>query len=360
MHQRIEFCTAADGAKLAYATSGDGPPLVISASWVTHLESQWNSLTWRPWLEAFSREYTVVRYDSRGCGLSERQLDGVTFETWVSDFQCVVEAAGFRQFSVLGTCLGGPIAMAYAARHPDRVKRLVLYGTALRGRLRRLDRPQEVEKARLLLESLRLGWGPENQAFVQVWASLFQPGGTLAHMRSWCAQQTIATSAEIAARLLPIFFDLDMTPTVRHIRCPALVAHADRDRVVPLEEGRELARLIPDARFVLLDSENHIPLADEPAWPHFLAETRSFLNAHETAEGCAHGGLALDELTVRERKVLECIARGLDNAEIACSLSLSEKTVRNHVTRVFDKIGVEHRYQAIVRAREAGLGVSGH
>jgi len=357
MKQKIQFCTTADGVKLAYATSGEGPPLVISASWITHLESQWSSMTWRPWLEAFSREYTVVRYDSRGCGLSDRHLDNVTFDTWVSDFECVVEAAGFRQFAVLGTCLGGPIAMAYAARHVSRVTRLVLYGTALRGRLRRIDRPKEVEKARLLLESLKLGWGVESQAFLQVWASLFQPGGTLEHMRSWCAQQTVATSAETAARLLPIFFDLDMTSTVQRIRCPALVAHAERDRVVPIEEGRELARLIPDARFVLLDSENHIPLADEPAWPHFLAETRSFLSRKQAA-GAASAELSLDELTVQERKVLERMAQGMDNGEIAVSLRLSEKTVRNYVTRVFDKIGVEHRYQAIVRAREAGIGLT--
>lgn len=358
MNQKIQFCTTSDGVRLAYAISGDGPPLVISGSWVTHLESQWTSLTWRAWLEAFSREYTLVRYDSRGCGLSDRRLHDVTFETWVRDFECVVEATGLRQFFVLGTCLGGPIAMEYAARHPDRVSRMVLYGTALRGRLRRTGRPGEVEKARLLLECVRLGRGPENQGFLQVWASLFQPGGTLEHMRSWCAQQTVATSADIAARLLPIFFDLDMTPALQRIRCPVLVAHAERDRVVPIEEGRELARLIPDARFVLLDSENHIPLADEPAWPHFLAATRSFLN-QRAPSGAATHGLVLHELTGRERRVLECIARGLDNSEIAASLRLSEKTVRNHVTRVFDKIGVEHRYQAIVRAREAGFGLSG-
>jgi pimeloyl-ACP methyl ester carboxylesterase/DNA-binding CsgD family transcriptional regulator len=356
MNQKIRFCTSFDGVKLAYAISGDGPPLVISASWFTHLENQWRSLTWRPWLEAFSREYTVVRYDSRGCGLSDRQLENVTFDAWVRDFECVVEAAGFNQFFVLGTCLGGPIAMEYAARHPDRVSRLVLYGTTLRGRLRRTDKPKEVEKARLLLESLRLGWGPENQAFVQVWASMFQPGGTFEHMRSWCSQQCVAASAETAAYLLPIFWDLDMTPTLRRIRCPALVAHAERDRVVPIEEGRALAGLIPDCRFVLLDSENHIPLADEPAWPHFLAETRNFLGEREIPYGGANGKLALRDLTARERNVLEGIARGLDNSEIAAWLGLSEKTVRNHITRVFDKIGVEHRYQAIVLARDAGLG----
>lgn len=247
--------------------------------------------------------------------------------------------------------------MEYSARHPERVDRLVLYGTARRGRLRRSDRPKEVEKAKLLLDSLHLGWGPENQAFVRLWASMFQPGGTFEHMRSWCSQQCVAASADTAAHLLPIFWDLDMSPTLRRIRCPALVVHAERDRVVPIEEGRAIAELIQDSRFVQLDSENHIPLADEPAWPHFLAETRKFLAANQTT-ACveAQRCLRIAALTARERNVLECIARGLDNSEIAASLRLSEKTVRNHITRVLDKIGVEHRYQAIVLARDAGLG----
>jgi pimeloyl-ACP methyl ester carboxylesterase len=359
MEQKIRFCTSSDGVKLAYAVSGEGPPLVLSASWFTHLENQWRSVVWQSWLAALSREYTVVRYDSRGCGLSDRHLENVTFDTWIQDFECVVDAVGFEQFSVLGTCLGGPIAMEYAARHPERVARLVLYGTPLRGRLRRTDRPKEVEKAKLLLDSLRLGWGPENHAFVQVWASMFQPGGTFEHMRSWCSQQCVAASAETAAHLLPIFWDLDMSSTVRRIRCPGLVAHAERDRVVPVEEARALAGLLADCRFVLLDSENHIPLADEPAWPHFLAETRSFLGEPGAARAAARDALPLGNLTPRERNVLECIARGLDNSEIAASLELSEKTVRNHITRVFDKIGVDHRYQAIVLARDAGLGAAG-
>lgn len=362
MNQQIQFCTTSDGARLAYAISGEGPPLVMSASWFTHLENQWQSLTWRPWLEAFSREYSVVRYDSRGCGLSDRRkLENVTFETWVSDLECVADAAGFDRFSILGTCLGGPIAMEYSARHSERVSRLVLYGTARRGRLRRIDRPREVEKAKLLLESLSLGWGPENQAFVQLWASMFQPGGSFEHMRSWCSQQCVAASADTAAYLLPIFWDLDMSSTLRRIQCPALVAHAERDRVVPLEEGRALAELIPDSRFVLLDSENHIPLADEPAWPHFLAETRSFLAGQPSSSAETPMRLRIATLTPRERNVLDCIARGLDNSEIAASLELSEKTVRNHITRVLDKIDVQHRYQAIVLARDAGLGTqSGH
>lgn len=353
MNQKIRFCLARDGVKLAYAVSGQGPALVMSASWLTHLEHQWRSLAWRPWLEALSARHTVLRYDSRGCGLSDRQIGEVDFETWVSDFECVVEAAKLDRFALLGTCQGGPIAVEYAVRHPARVDALVLYGTYVYGRFKRGHLPNQVEKAKVLLELTKFGWGQENHAFLQVWASQFQPAGSLEHLRSWSEQMRAATSAELAARLLPIGWNVDISRSAPKVQCATLVMHPERDRVVPIEEGRMLAALIPNSRFVALDSENHMPLADEPAWPRLLTELEAFLG--ETDRPQDH--LPLEELTPRERSVLEGIARGLDNAEIAVSLGLSEKTVRNHITRLFDKIGVQHRYEAIVRARDAGLAV---
>lgn len=358
MKQEIRFCTTWDGAKLAYAISGEGPPLVMSATWLTHLEYQWRSLAWKPWLEALSRQYTLVRYDSRGCGLSDRQVRSVSFETWVQDFESVINASGFKRFALLGTCQGGPIALEYAARHPKRVSHLILYGTYTRGRAKRLDRPEELEKARLLIDLTRLGWGQDNHAFLQAWALQFQPGGTLEHIRSWAEQQRAATSAEMAVELLRIGWEADVSGRASQIACPVLVAHPERDAVVPIEEGRMLARQIPNCRFVQLDSDNHMPLADEPAFKQFLEEVHSFLTEAEVTLAPANTLLPIGTLTIRERDVLDAIAAGLDNAEIAKILGLSEKTVRNHITRVFDKIGVEHRYQAIVRAREAGLGVA--
>jgi len=356
-HQDIRFCTSADGARLAYAVSGKGPPLVMSATWLTHLEHQWNSLAWRPWLDAFCPYHTVLRYDFRGCGLSDRHADGLSFENWARDFECVVNAAGFERFSLLATCQGGPISIDYAARHPERVSHLILYGTYSRGRLRWLDRPQEIEKARVLLDLTRLGWAQENHAFLQLWASYFQPEGTLEHLRSWCDQQRAATSPETAVRLLRVGWNVDVTQAARKIKCPVLIVHPERDAVVPIEEGRLLAGLIPNCRFVQLDSNNHMPLADEPAWPRLVSEVRRFL-AEPGGAPASHNGLPLDELTPRERAVLEQIAAGQDNTEIAAELGLAEKTVRNHITRLFSKIGVEHRYQAIVLARDAGLGRS--
>ena len=210
------------------------------------------SLAWQPWLDAFSSNHKLLRYDFRGCGLSDRDAGDLSFETWVRDFECVIEAASFRRFDLLATCWGCPVAIEYAARHPERVNRLILYGTYGRGRLVRSDRPKEADKARVLLDLTQLGWGRENHAFLQVWASHFQPGGTLEHLRSWCDQQSAATSAETAVRLLRIGWNSDVTDAARKIRCPVLMLHAERDAVVPIDEGRLLASLIPDCRFVPL------------------------------------------------------------------------------------------------------------
>ena len=352
MQQEIRFCKAVDGVGLAYATSGSGPPLVMAATWLTHLEHQWRSLAWRPWLDAFS-DFRVLRHDSRGCGLSERDCDQLSFDNWVSDLASIVDAAGFERFPVVATCWGGPVAIEYAALYPERVSHLVLYGTYARGRFR-VGRHEVSEKARLMLELTRLGWGQENHAFMQVWASTFQPGGSLEYLRSWAEQMQLATSAETAVRLLDIGWNIDVSEAARKLQCPVLVVHPERDCAVPLAEGRLLANLIPDSRFVQLESQNHMPLLDEPAWPRLVSEVRSFLATAD--DTMPKQMLPLDDLTPRERAILEGIAGGLDNAEIAQSLGLSEKTVRNHITRVFDKLQVQHRYEAIVRARDAGLG----
>jgi pimeloyl-ACP methyl ester carboxylesterase/DNA-binding CsgD family transcriptional regulator len=354
MNQNIRFCTTTDGVRLAYALSGTGPMLVMPATWLSHLEHQWSSLAWGHWLETLSQKYTVLRYDSRGCGLSDRDAE-FSFEGWIKDIEAVVEAAGGPKFDVLATCWGGPIGVEYAARYPTRVSRLVLYGAYALGRLRG-EHAIEAEKARLLLDLTRLGWGQENHAFCQVWGSFFQPGGTLAHFRSWSEQQALSTSAETAVRLLQIGWQTDVRDAARKIKCPALVLHVTRDTAVPIEVGRDLATLIPGCRFVQIDGENHMPLADEPAWQRIVAEIDAFLNQPVEAGPPRHN-LPLGDLTGRERDVLEAIAQGLDNTEIAAALGMSEKTVRNYVTRVLDKIGAEHRYQAIVRARDAGFGM---
>ena len=360
MDQRIRFCSSFDGARIAYALSGRGAPLVLSATWLSHLEHQWRSLAWRPWLEHYSREHELLRYDLRGTGLSDRSFINISLDTWVRDLEVVVDAAGIERFPLIGVCQGGPIAIEYAARHSDRVSHLVLYGSYARGMLMRPDQPPEPAKAKVLLEMAKLGWGRENHAFMQVWASLFQPGGNAEHLRSWTELQRVSISPESVTTFLDTTFHVDVSETARRVRCPTLVIHASGDRVAPVEEGRLLGGLIPDARFVELDSENHMLLPEESAWARFRQEVQDFLAIAQGQGRDAGIGKRLGALTEREHQVLECIARGLDNREIAAELALSQKTVRNHITRIFDKIGVAHRYQAIVLARDAGLGHASH
>lgn len=354
MSQQVRFCTSADGTRIAYAMSGKGPPLVMPMTWVSHLEQSVDSVVWKTWLESINREYTLIRYDSRGCGLSDRAVNDLSFQNWVSDLETVVDAAGVDRFPLLGVCSGGLVALAYTAKHPDRVTGLVLYGAYARGRFKRPDQPGDAEKGKLLLDLVRMGWAQENHPFLQAWASGFQPGGTADHYRSWCALQRASTCAETAVELLRTAWNLDLSPLTSRVRCPTLVIHTERDAITTMAEGRLLASLIPDARFVLLDSDNHILLGEEPAFSRFLGELRAFLRP--TRESVKSTARVLPALTARERATLELIARGLSNDRIAVELFLSEKTVRNYVSRIFDKLGVATRPEAIVLARESGYG----
>jgi pimeloyl-ACP methyl ester carboxylesterase/DNA-binding CsgD family transcriptional regulator len=347
--QQIRFCHSADGVRVAYAKSGSGPALVMTANWLTHLEYQWQSLAWKPWLEALSSRYALLRYDSRGCGLSDWDASEISVERWVNDLEAVVDAAGYKRFPLLGVCQGGPIAIEYAARHPERVSCLVLFGTYARGRMRR--GPQEAEVARLTFDLMRLGWANETHAFMHSFAMMWQPGGSLEHLRSWCELQRATTSADNAVRLMKVTYEMDVSDSAARVVCPTLVIHPDRDRVVPLEEARRLAALIPGARFMALKSENHMPLEEEPAWQRFVDELQAFVPPERT------GAARLSVLSERELQVLEHLARGEENAQIAAQLGLSEKTVRNHVSSIFAKLEVKNRARAIVLAREAGLGM---
>ena len=349
MDQQIRFCTSFDGAQIAYAVSGDGPPVLLLPNWLTHLHYQWRSVAWRPWLEALSTRYRLIRFDLRGCGLSDRDVSDLSFDTWVRDTEALADALDLDQFSVVGVCQGGPIAVEFAARHPGRLRNLVLHGTYARGKARRTV-PFEPEKAKLMLEMMEIGWANEDHAFLGVFASQFQPEGSLEHLRSWCELQRLATSPSNAVALTRAMFELDVQSSARRLACPALVTHCARDAAVPLEEGRLLARLIPNARFVQLDSANHFLLASEPAWAAMVGLLHEFL-----PPPAARAGL-FAELTERERDVLDFLARGLDNHQIAAHLGVSEKTVRNQVSSIFAKLCVDSRARAVVVAREAGYG----
>lgn len=354
MQQQIRFCKSADGVRLAYATAGKGPPLVKASNWLSHLEYDWQSPVWRPFLEQLASRYTVIRYDERGCGLSDWNAADVSFQSWVRDLEAVVDVVGLKSFPLLGISQGGPIAIEYAVRHPERVSHLVLYGTYARGRLKRDPTPLQVEEARMLVNLIRIGWGRENPAFRQVFTSLFIPDGSLEQVHWFNDLQRVSSSPENAARLAEAFACIDVTALAARVTIPTIVLHRRNDAAVPFEEGRLVAGLIPNARFVPLEGRNHLLLGGEPALDHLMAELDDFLAT--SARATAGTAPTLPELTARESEVLDLVARGLDNAYIADRLGVSAKTLRNHITNIFCKLNVTSRAQAIVRARDAGLG----
>jgi pimeloyl-ACP methyl ester carboxylesterase len=348
MKQQIRFCKSADGVRVAYATTGDGPPLVKVSNWLSHVEFDWDSPVWRHWLTELSREHQLVRYDERGCGLSDWDVP-LAFDAWVSDLETVVDALRLETFPLLGISQGASIAIAYAVRHPERVSHLVIHGGYARGWLKRELTPQQRKEAEMMVELAELGWGKENPAFRQFFTTQFIPDGTPEQHLWFNELERVSTSPANAAQFFRIFNDIDVTQLAPQVTCPTLVLHPDRDARVPFDEGRLFASLIQGARFVPLSSRNHILLEHEPAWKRWLDEVRAFLPAR-------HAASVFSALTPRERELVELIARGFDNAQIAARLALSEKTVRNHITRIFSKLEVENRSQAIVRAREAGFG----
>jgi len=347
--QQIRFCTSADGVRIAYAISGSGPPLVKVGTWMTHVELDWESSVWRPWLRELSRDRTFIRYDARGCGLSDREVADISLEAWVRDLEAVADAVGIARFPLLGLSQGGAIAIAYAARHPERVSHLVLHGAFARGRLARAVSPQERDEAETMVKLAEIGWGKDDPAYRQFFTTQFIPDSTLEQQRWWNELQRSTISPANAARFMQAAGLFDVADLAPRVSCPTLVTHSKSEMRIPLEEGRLIAGLIPGARFVPLESRNHVLLEHEPAWPQWLEAVREFL-----PRGSAGG--AFSELTPREAELVELIAQGLDNTQIAARLELSDKTVRNHITSIFAKLGVENRARAIVLAREAGFG----
>lgn len=309
--------------------------MVKAGHWMTHLERDWTSPVWRHWLEFLGEENTVVRYDERGTGLSDRECPVVSFEDWVSDLETVVDSAGVERFSLLGLSQGGPVAIAYAARHPERVAALLLYGTYARGKLHREPARQSKEEAETLISLTRLGWGRPNPAFRRLFTTLFIPGGSDKQLAWFDELQQVSCSPEHAARARALRYDLDVTDLAATLTTPTLVLHARDDALVPFDEGRHLAALIPHAKFVSLDSANHILLENEPAWAEFRSELRAFLPAHAPRVDANLG-----TLTNREQQVLELVADGHDNESIAVALRLSVHTVERHLSNCYLKLGL--------------------
>jgi DNA-binding SARP family transcriptional activator/pimeloyl-ACP methyl ester carboxylesterase len=275
--QTIRFCTAPDGVRLAYAVVGQGPPLVKAANWLSHLEYDWNSPVWRHWLTGLAENNTLVRYDERGCGLSDWNVIEFNLDSWVLDLETVVDAMGLERFPLLGISQGASIAVEYTVRHPEKVSCLILYGGYIRGRFHRNLTPEQREELKLMLQLIKVGWGKEHPAFRQVFSTLFLPEGTPEQLHAFNELQRISTSPEIAAQIVNGFQAVNVREQAKRITQPTLVLHAKGDLRIPFEEGRLMAATIPNARLVPLESKNHILLEGEPAWKRFLEEVRAFL-----------------------------------------------------------------------------------
>jgi pimeloyl-ACP methyl ester carboxylesterase/DNA-binding CsgD family transcriptional regulator len=297
---------------------------------------------------------TLFRYDPRGSGLSDRNVDDFSLERWVDDLGAVVEAAGLTRFPLLGLCQGGAVAIAYAARHPERVSRLILHDTYAHGAFVDGASDRAEKEALTLSQMIEIGWGRDTGAFREVFANLLMPEAGKAALQ-WVGEMQRRSAPARNARLMwDAFHTFDVRPLAGDVKAPTLVFHGRRNAMVPFEAGRQLAALIPQARFVPLETRNHILLPEEPAWNTFRQELQAFLPPEASAVRPMAGGI--DALTARETEILNGVARGLGNRELAELLRISEKTVRNHLTIVFSKLGISTRAQAIVSARDAGLG----
>jgi pimeloyl-ACP methyl ester carboxylesterase/DNA-binding CsgD family transcriptional regulator len=349
--QRIQYLTASDGVRLAWADVGDGPLLVKASNWLSHLEYDWDNPLWSHWTRFFAAHFRFVRSDERGCGMSEWNPGELSLDRWVDDLSAVVDAARpAGPVSLLGISQGAAICIAYAFRYPERVSHLVLHGAYARGSWKRGVLATE-QQYRAMVELTRIGWGKPNPTFRQLFTSRFIPGGSDEQLRWFNDLCLKTTTGDIAARLFEVRATLDVTDLLAGVTAPTLILHARDDEITSIDEGRLLAAGIPGAEFVELDSRNHIVLEHEPAWTRFEQAVLEFLQVRP------HGGAdpAFAALSAREREILTLIIEGLSNVDIALRLGISDKTVRNHTSKLFDKLGVWTRAQAMVFARDRGF-----
>jgi len=339
--QHIGFVTTPDRVRLAYAIHGRGYPLVRAAHWLTHLQYDWESPVWIPWLRELGDRYRFIRYDERGCGLSDRDVADFSLDAWVSDLEAVVDAAGVQRFALLGMSQGAPVAIRYAVRHPDRVSHLVILGGYLRGWAMRDLPPEELEEIRAMIALMRVGWGRDNPTFRRLWTFSFAPDGDETLLRSYDALMRHTTSPENAARFEEAFGQIDVAGDASRVEVPTLVMHVDDDQVVSFGSGPQIAATIPNARFVQLHGRNHVIRPDEPAWPRFLEVLDEFVGAAQP-ERRAPSPLA-EGLTAREREILDLVADGRGNREIAAATGLSVRTVERHLSNSYLKLDLTGR-----------------
>jgi pimeloyl-ACP methyl ester carboxylesterase/DNA-binding CsgD family transcriptional regulator len=351
--QEVRFAHVASGARIAWAEQGRGPALLRTAHWMTNVAHDPASLVWQPWLSRLGRDLRMLRYDERGCGMSGPDDTRLSLDTAVEEIEAVANAAGLQRMALLGISGGAPPAIAFAARHPERVSHLVLLGAYACGTLTGTPTAEQTAWVDATARLIELGWGRAGSPVQQFFTASLIPGGTQEQVQSLNEQQRLCCGPERAAALLRARVQLDVRPLLSQVSCPTLVMHSQLDAAVSLESGRQVAAAIPGARFVELPSRNHIPLGGEAAFEQFCAALIQFVC---TPQAAPHHDDASAAFTPRERALLALVAQGRDNLQIAAHLGLADKTVRNALSHLYSRLQVEGRPQAVVRARELGFG----
>jgi pimeloyl-ACP methyl ester carboxylesterase/DNA-binding CsgD family transcriptional regulator len=334
--QEVRFCRSADGVTIAYAVHGSGPPLVIDSCWLSHLQYDWESPVWRHYLSELGKVATVYRFDERGHGLSDREVTDHGLEARVADLEAVITDAGLDRFALLAMAQGGPVAIEYAVRHPEQISRLVFYGSYPGASA--IDLPEDRELDEALNAVIEVGWERPTPEFRRVFTFLMIPGASPEQMGWLDDLQRRAVSGRIAVTARRQRGAADSTHLLPEITAPTLVIHSVGDRMNDFSFARLLASRIDGARLVGLESDNHILLENEPAWPVFLRTVTEFLAADREAPSPAEDPRSV--LSARELEVLELAARGHDNAAIAAELVLSVRTVERHFQNIYDKLGL--------------------
>ena len=339
--QDIRFARSADGVGIAYAVHGSGPPLLIDACWLSHLQFDWQSPVWRHFLVELGRIATVIRYDERGHGLSDRGVTDHSLEARVADLEAVADDAGLDRFALMAMAQGGPIGIEYAGRHPERLTRMITYGSYAGAQV--TPTAAELEMFAAFDALIKVGWARPTSEFRRVFSSMMIPGGTEEQMRWLDDLQRMAVDAETAIMARAQRSATDVSERVAELRLPTLVLHSRGDQMVSFAHSRYLAANIKGARLQPLESNNHIVLEDEPAWQVFLREVTAFLTPDRLVAPVAIPAEVSSLLSPRELDILSLAAEGRDNDTIAGELVLSIRTVERHLQNAYAKLGLQGR-----------------
>nr|WP_179423735.1 alpha/beta fold hydrolase [Pedococcus badiiscoriae] len=324
--------------------------MVVDSCWLSHLQYDWQSPVWRHYLTEWGRDHTVIRFDERGHGLSDRGVTDHSLEARLGDLEAVVDDAGLERFALQAMAQGGPVAIAYTAKHPERVSKLVFYGSYCG---QQSKDPTEAEMNDTLDALIKVGWARPDSAFRRVFTSLMIPRAT-EEQHTWLDElQRVATDAETARTSRRQRLAADSSALMGRLDVPTLVIHSRGDRMNDFQEARYLAGGIHGARLVALESDNHIVLEDEPAWPVYCEQLRDFLSPDASLRTAMPAGPdRLDQLSTREVEILRLASEGMDNDDIAAALTLSVRTVERHLSNVYAKLdlhGKSARTAAVAR-----------